>query len=166
MRMTFNGTELAAMAVLGAAGFAVSYIALQRRLQRALAAQQQATERQLSALAKTLRDLEHKLAELNQISDLQASAASEFEMESAAEVAEAAAPVAEEQEEELEEELEEEEVPAEMMPVLAAAAAELLGKKVRILSARKLEAPRQGLSPWSQQGRVFVQASHNLRARS
>lgn len=160
--MTFNGTELAAMAVLGAAGFAVSYIALQRRLQRALAAQQQATERQLSALAKTLRDLEHKLAELNQISDLQASAASEFEMESAAEVAEAAAPVAEEQEEELEEE----EVPAEMMPVLAAAAAELLGKKVRILSARKLEAPRQGLSPWSQQGRVFVQASHNLRARS
>ena len=52
----------------------------------------------------------------------------------------------------------------EMMPVLAAAAAELLGKKVRILSARKLEAPRQGLSPWSQQGRVFVQASHNLRA--
>lgn len=160
--MTFNGTELAAMAVLGAAGFAVSYIALQRRLQRALAAQQQATERQLSALAKTLRDLEHKLAELNQISELQASAASEFEMESAAEVAEAAAPVAEEQEEELEEE----EVPAEMMPVLAAAAAELLGKKVRILSARKLEAPRQGLSPWSQQGRVFVQASHNLRARS
>ncbi|MDR3774903.1 MAG: hypothetical protein P4L26_16230 [Terracidiphilus sp.] len=160
--MTFNGTELAAMAVLGAAGFAVSYIALQRRLQRALAAQQEATERQLSALAKTLRDLEHKLAELNQISDLQASAASEFEMESAAEVAEAAAPVAEEQEEELEEE----EVPAEMMPVLAAAAAELLGKKVRILSARKLEAPRQGLSPWSQQGRVFVQASHNLRARS
>ncbi len=160
--MTFNGADLAAIAVLAAAGFAVSYIALQRRLQRALGEQQHATERQLSALAKNIRALEHKVAELIQVSELQASAASEFEMESAAEIAEVAAPVAQEQEEELDDE----EVPAEMMPVLAAAVTELLGRKVRILSARKLQSPRQGMSPWSQQGRVFVQASHNLRARS
>ena len=60
---------------------------------------------------------------------------------------------------------EDEEVPREMMPVLAAAATAFLGREVRILSAKKLQSPRQRLSPWSQQGRVFVQASHNLRAR-
>jgi methylmalonyl-CoA carboxyltransferase large subunit len=56
-----------------------------------------------------------------------------------------------------------EEVTPEMMLVIAAAVTEFLGKKVRILSAKQLQSPRQALSPWSQQGRVFVQASHNLR---
>ncbi len=160
--MTFHGADLAAMAVLAAAGFAFIYASLRRRLQKALAEQQQATAHRLAALAGKIRVLEHTVAELNQVAEMHASAASEFEMESAEQIAEVAAPVAEEQEEELEDE----QVAAEMMPVLAAAVTALLGRKVRVLSARKLQSPRQGLSPWSQQGRVFVQASHNLRARS
>ncbi len=51
-------------------------------------------------------------------------------------------------------------VSAETVAIIAAAVTSYLGKKVRVRSARLLHA--QDSSPWSQQGRVFVQASHNL----
>ena len=47
----------------------------------------------------------------------------------------------------------------EIMLVIAAAVAAYVGKTARIRSARYLH---EGQSPWAQQGRVFVQASHNL----
>ena len=47
----------------------------------------------------------------------------------------------------------------------AAAVTAFLGKKVRIRSAKTLQSPYEIVNPWSQQGRVFVQASHNLRSR-
>ncbi len=53
-----------------------------------------------------------------------------------------------------------EEVGPEMIMVLTAAVAAFLGKRARIRSARMMRpAPS---SAWAQQGRVFVQASHNL----
>lgn len=159
--MTFKWADLAGIAALIAGGFAISYALLRHRLQQALAEQQQATARQFSALAATIRTLENKVAELSEIPELRASIASEFKMADAPHIQDAPGPVAVEQDGDLEGE----EVPAEMMPVLAAAVTAFLGRRVRILSARKLQSPRQGMSPWSQQGRVFVQASHNLRAR-
>ena len=48
---------------------------------------------------------------------------------------------------------------------IAAAVTAYLGKKVRIRSAKMLQSPYEIVNPWSQQGRVFVQASHNLRPR-
>jgi methylmalonyl-CoA carboxyltransferase large subunit len=47
----------------------------------------------------------------------------------------------------------------EIMLVIAAAVAAFLGKSARVRSARYLQ---EGQSSWAQQGRVFVQASHNL----
>ena len=51
----------------------------------------------------------------------------------------------------------------ELLLVIAAAVTSFLGKKVRIRSARLMQSPPEAISAWAQQGRVFVQASHNLR---
>jgi methylmalonyl-CoA carboxyltransferase 12S subunit len=58
------------------------------------------------------------------------------------------------------------EVTPELLVVMAAAVTAFLGKKVRIRSARALQSPYEIVNPWSQQGRVIVQASHNLRPGS
>jgi methylmalonyl-CoA carboxyltransferase large subunit len=47
----------------------------------------------------------------------------------------------------------------EIMLVIAAAVAAFVGQSARVRSARYVH---EGQSPWAQQGRVFVQASHNL----
>jgi len=52
------------------------------------------------------------------------------------------------------------EVSPEILAVIAAAVAHFIGKSARIRSARLVHAT--GTNPWAQQGRVFVQASHNL----
>lgn len=52
-----------------------------------------------------------------------------------------------------------EEVSPETIAIIAAALTSYLGKKVRVRSARRIY---PGSNPWAQQGRVFVQASHNL----
>jgi methylmalonyl-CoA carboxyltransferase 12S subunit len=52
------------------------------------------------------------------------------------------------------------ELPHEMLVVIAAAVAAFLGKTVRLRSARLIQPMTD--SPWAQQGRVYVQASHNL----
>ena len=57
----------------------------------------------------------------------------------------------------------EEEITPELLVVMAAAVTVFLGKTVRIRSAKRLQSPYEIVNPWAQQGRVFVQASHNLR---
>ena len=51
----------------------------------------------------------------------------------------------------------------EDLVIIAAAVSTFLGKKIRIRSARMLQSPYEIVNPWSQQGRVSVQASHTLR---
>lgn len=53
-----------------------------------------------------------------------------------------------------------EEITPEILVVLSAAVAAFLGKKARIRHASLVS--RGGGNSWAQQGRVFVQASHNL----
>jgi methylmalonyl-CoA carboxyltransferase large subunit len=53
-----------------------------------------------------------------------------------------------------------EEVSPETIMVLTAAVAAFLGKRARIRGARLVRAAPS--NAWAQQGRVFVQASHNL----
>ena len=56
------------------------------------------------------------------------------------------------------------EVAPELLVVMAAAITAYLGKKVRVRSARLLAPAQDGVSPWAQHGRVFVQAAaHDLR---
>jgi hypothetical protein len=57
------------------------------------------------------------------------------------------------------------EISAETLLVMAAAVTVFLGKKVRVRSAQMLQTPFEIINPWSQQGRVIVQASHNLSPR-
>lgn len=54
----------------------------------------------------------------------------------------------------------------EVLAVIAAAVTAFLGKKVRIRSAKVLQTPYEIINPWAQQGRVVVQASHNLLPRA
>ena len=56
--------------------------------------------------------------------------------------------------------VDEEAITPEILMVLTAAVAAFLGKKARIRGARVV--PGMGASAWAQQGRVYVQASHNL----
>jgi methylmalonyl-CoA carboxyltransferase large subunit len=51
------------------------------------------------------------------------------------------------------------EIPPEVLLVISAAIAAFLGKKARIRRVRRVQA---GMNPWSQQGRVNIQASHNV----
>ena len=53
-----------------------------------------------------------------------------------------------------------EEIAPETILILSGAVAAFLGKRARIRSARQVHAPASNV--WAQQGRVFVQASHNL----
>jgi len=57
------------------------------------------------------------------------------------------------------------EITAETLLVITAAVTAFLGKKVRVRSAQMLQTPYELFNPWAQQGRVFVQASHNLPQR-
>ena len=151
---------LVVIAVLVGAGCGLSHFLLRRTLRRTVAERQLATERQLSALAVTVAALEARVVELSQIPELQAAALA-VELQPAPIVELEVAPVSALQEDHWENE----EVSPEIMAVIAAAANAFLGQEVRILSARMLETPEEVVSPWSQQGRVFVQASHNLRSR-
>ena len=54
----------------------------------------------------------------------------------------------------------EEAISEEILMVIAAAVAAFLGKKARIRKVRRVT--EFGLNPWSQQGRVSIQASHNV----
>ena len=54
-------------------------------------------------------------------------------------------------------------VSPDVLVIIAAAVSSFLGKKIRIRSARMLQTPYEIVNPWSQQGRVSVQASHWLR---
>jgi hypothetical protein len=57
---------------------------------------------------------------------------------------------------------ESEEISPDTLLIIAAAVTAFLGKKVRVRSAKMLQSPYEIVNPWAQQGRVFVQASHNL----
>jgi hypothetical protein len=55
-------------------------------------------------------------------------------------------------------------VTPEEIVIIAAAVTTYLGKRVRVRGARRL-APSTGRSAWGHQGRVHIQASHQLGAR-
>jgi methylmalonyl-CoA carboxyltransferase large subunit len=56
----------------------------------------------------------------------------------------------------------EDEITPEVLAVISAAICAFLGKKARIRRVRRVYST--GMNPWAQQGRVFIQGSHNLPA--
>jgi hypothetical protein len=115
------------------------------KLIRALSERQEASERRLAELRASVKTLESKIAEIVQ------SAAPQGEVEErAANAAQSAAGKTRKAE-----------VTPEILVMLAAAATAYLGKRVRVRSAKMLQSPYEIINPWAQQGRVFIQASHN-----
>ena len=154
--MALNGIDVAIVVVLVAVGWVLTYVSSQRAFRRIAAELRLETERQRNALTSTLKVLQTQVAELSQPAAIKPSAtpvsAPIAKVEATAPAAKAAVHP-------------EEEVTPEMLVVMAAAVTAFLGKKVRIRSAKRLQSPYEIVNPWSQQGRVFVQASHNLRTR-
>ncbi len=56
-------------------------------------------------------------------------------------------------------------LPAEIMAVIAAAAAAFVDMRIRIRGIEQLNAEAEKVSRWSRQGRVLVQSSHNLTVK-
>jgi hypothetical protein len=105
----------------------------------------------LRRLRQTVADNRRQVASLTQpVSVLQASLA-EFNLALAAPALEPPPPV-------------NDPIPSEIQAVITAAAFTFFGHKVRLHSAR-LVPSQADVSSWSQQGRVIVQTSHNLRPR-
>ncbi|MBI3475249.1 MAG: hypothetical protein HY010_05930 [Acidobacteria bacterium] len=113
--------------------------------------QQQTTAQQVQQLTSTVRALESQIAQLVKASSPAPSQVSSIAVAPPPVVAPAPAAAPEE------------EITPELLVVMAAAVTVFLGKTVRIRSAKRLQSPYEIVNPWAQQGRVFVQASHNLR---
>ncbi|MGO9325007.1 MAG: hypothetical protein ACLP07_10635 [Terracidiphilus sp.] len=145
--MRVHWTDWALLTALAGAACVAIYAAMARAMRRAVAEKQRETDRQLSAMAATVSALQARVAELGGLQVQQGESAA----------ASAKADILAEQKQESPE--------AETVAVLSAAAATLLGKKARIRSVQLLPAEQSGAGTWAQQGRAFVQTSHNPRSR-
>jgi methylmalonyl-CoA carboxyltransferase 12S subunit len=146
--VTLSVADLAIVVILASAVCLLTYAVARRAVQGSTAESRQATDLQLGALAGTIKALESQVAELSKALSAHPASPPVALVPHAA-----AAPQ------------QEEEISPQMLIVLAAAVTAYLGKKVRIRSAKMLQSPYEIVNPWSQQGRVIVQASHNLRSR-
>lgn len=131
-----KGIEIAVAAMVAGAACAALLAAVRRAAQR-----QQATDRQLAALAATVTSLQARVVELGRRTAVSTqgiqpiSTAADNDPE------------------------------PKTLAVMAAAATAFLGKAAQVRSARPMSGSIENVSPWSQQGRVIVQTSHNLRGR-
>jgi hypothetical protein len=140
---------LIVMALAGAACVAV-YAAMARAMRRAVAEKQRETERQLSAMATTVKALQTRVAELGGQEALHAQPSERAATFNAAQS---------------EGGQKQESPEPEIVAVLTAAASTFLGKKAHVRSAQLAPAERSSAGAWAQQGRAFVQTSHNPRSR-
>jgi hypothetical protein len=147
--VTLHWTDLALIVAIVGSGSTAVYFLLMRTLRRTVLDRQRELEHRVAMLAEVMRNVEPVLGE--QGSSLESTAAQDAEQE----LIRAADPAHRQ---------EKGEVPAEMQVAIAAAAVAALGPNARVVSARAVR-PDDAVSPWSQQGRVSVQASHNLRVR-
>jgi hypothetical protein len=139
--------EVALLAALLIGGCAAIYLVLLSRLRRMLADTQRETEQRLAALTEAIRA---RMADLPEPAT-EAMSAAELDSQSAGATVHGVVP-----------EREEAEIAPPIQAAIAAAAIAVLGNHARVRSARKIPSS-DVVSPWTQQGRVIVQSSHNLR---
>ena len=149
--MRLHGTDWAVMTVIAGAGCVAIYAGLERAMRRAVRERQRDMERQLNAMATTMKALQARVAELSR---LQAARVQEAEVAVIATPAEIAGQPKLAQ------------TTPEIVAALTAAATAFLGKKARVRSAQLLPNTQQdSAGAWAQQGRMIVQTSHNPRQR-
>ena len=152
------------MVAIVVAGCGASYFLVVGRLRRMLAENQHEMEHRLAALSETITM--RVPVSSDAVPATEALTATEIEIETAAglpdfaeqpvDVREALHNVTAEQEGA--------EIPAEIKAAIAVAAIATFGNHARVRSARRVPSS-DVVSPWTQQGRVIVQSSHNLRMR-
>ena len=152
--MNVIGITVLIVAALAVIACCAGLLSLRSKTER-FAELQQTSEQQIRQLTSAVRRLEARLAELAKAPASPAPKALTVAAPVASPVT-TPAPSAKEKREE---------ITPELLVLMASAVTVFLGKTVRIRSAKRLQSPYEIVNPWSQQGRVFVQASHNLRSR-
>lgn len=147
--MEFNLIDFAVVALLITAGCAASFFLSQRALRRTILRQQDEMEQRIDALNAALKALDARIV-LFPTPPVQITAIT-TEASAPSLVGEALR--------------EQEQVSPEILAVIVAAATALMSRRIRLRSARALQSPLEAASAWSQQGRVFIQTSHNLHLR-
>jgi uncharacterized protein len=147
--MKLHWTDWAVITVIAGAGCAAIYAGLERAMRRTVRERQRDMERQLNAMATTVKALQARVAELSR---LQAARGAVGEVAVVASPETAGQPA-------------QAQTKPEIVAALTAAATTFLGKKARVRSAQLLPSAQDGAGAWAQQGRVIVQTSHNLRQR-
>jgi hypothetical protein len=142
--VTLHWTDLILILAFVAIAWAAGYVLLLRKLKQIVTERQLKIADQLGSLDDAIRALETRLAEYHALAatpdlgDVGTIQAGDFE--------EAQAQAAEES------------IAPEIQAVIAASAVAALGPDAQVRSVKPVA------SPWSQQGRVLVQGSHNARA--
>jgi hypothetical protein len=146
--MKLHGTDWAFIVVVAGAGCAAIYAGLTRAMRRAVQERQHEFDRQLNAMATTVKALQARVAAMSRLE--QEREAGVVSISAAAAVQGAA-------------ENQSESIQPQTVAALTAAATVFLGKTARVRSARPLPAAQERAGAWAQQGRVSVQTSHNPR---
>lgn len=146
--MTLHGADLMVLMATAAAGCAIGYALSLRSGRRVLVDRQREMERRVRTLAEVVESLESRVS-VDPAAQSSAAGAEEIRAEDAATSLQNAEP---------------EPIAPELQAVITAAAVTALGPGARVRSAQAVS-PQEHVSPWSQQGRVTVQSSHNLRSR-
>lgn len=149
--MTLHWTDIAVLLALIVTGCSAALFIAARLTRRSILGRQAEIERTLHSLTDAVQALEARLSKPRD-TFVPASSMPEAQTDLNGIATEAQA------------ESDREEIAPEILAAITAAAHAFLGKRSRLRSVRPL-ASQQGVSQWSQQGRVFVQASHNLRSR-
>lgn len=158
--MTFSWAELALMAVIVVATFAAGHWLAMRKVRHAIAENQRDMERRLSALTQAITM--HQAGLGGGVASTDALDAAEIEPPPAPALEGRPLPRIEVRKPGTS--FQAEGIAPEIQAAIAAAAIAVLGSHARVRAARRI--PSQDVvSPWTQQGRVIVQSSHNLRAR-
>ena len=152
--MSVIGITVLIVAALAVVACCAGLLSLRSKTER-FAELQQISEQQIRQLTSAVRRLEARLAELAKAPASPAPKALPVAAPVTSPVTTAAPPTKEK----------EDEITPELLVLMASAVTVFLGKTVRIRSAKRVQSPYEIVNPWSQQGRVFVQASHNLRSR-
>ena len=146
--MTIHGTELAVILSAIVLGLVIQYLLVLRRVRQMVAERQLTLADQLAKLDDAIRALETRLAEHHAGSEtnIQQTAGSTGSDRDSSREEQAG-----------------EEIPADIKAAIAAAAVAVAGANVQVRSVKPVSAT--AASAWTQQGRVMVQGSHNLRVR-
>jgi hypothetical protein len=159
--VTPDWADLALVVAIVVAGCGASYFLLLGKLRRTLVENQREMEHRLAMLTEAIRAGTPLASE----SATDALTSAEIESEAAVVLA-VAAPNKDDQraERHAQEIRQQEEIAPEIQVAIAAAAIAALGNHARVRSARRIPSS-DVVSPWTQQGRVIVQSSHNLRTQ-